>query len=92
MIDITIQFNLIIFSFIYGFLFSIILDIFNKKIINVKSELKIIFTLILNIMMSIIYFIGIDKISNSIFHLYSILCIILGFSIYNIIIAKIQKK
>lgn len=42
--------------------------------------------------MTIIYFIGIQKISNAIFHLYSILSIILGFIICNVVIKLIANN
>ena len=86
MIDLTIQFKLIIFSFIFGFMFSFILDIFNDKSKKCSKTLQVIFSFILILFMSFIYFIGIQKIGNAIFHIYSIISIIIGL---NVIFKKI---
>lgn len=95
MIDLTIQFRLIIFSFIFGFLFSYILEVFNKAIKKCNKFVQIIFSFLLVLFMTIIYFIGIQKIGNAIFHIYSIISIIIGFITYDVvikIIANTPKK
>ena len=91
MIDLDIQFKLVIFSFIFGFLYSSFLDWFNKKIMSLKSYIKLIIYLIVNILLTIIYFIGIQKIGYAIFHIYEIISIILGFISYDISIKLIAK-
>ena len=91
MIDLQIQFKLIIFSFIFGFLFSSFLEWFNKKTDNLKSYLKFITSLIVIIILTIVYFIGIQKIGYAIFHIYEILSIIVGFVTYDMIIKLIAK-
>ena len=95
MIDLTIQFRLIIFSFIYGFMFSCLLDIFNKQIKKYSKIVEIILSFILIVFMTIIYYVGINKIGNAIFHIYSIISIVIGFVVYDIlikIIANTPKK
>ena len=91
MISLDIQFKLIIFSFIFGFLFSSFLDWFNKKTILLTKYLKFIIYLMVTILMTIIYFIGIQKIGYAVFHIYEILCIVLGFISYDITIKLIAK-
>ena len=92
MIDLSTQFKLIIFSFIFGFMFSVMLELFNKKIKKYSIILEIILSFIFIIIMTYIYFIGIQKIGNAIFHIYSILSIIIGFVIYNIILKIIANN
>lgn len=95
MIELSIQFKIIIFSFIFGFLFSIIMDYFNLFILKYRTKIKLLYTLLLIIFTSILYFVGINKIGNSPFHIYSIFCIVIGFYSYNIfvnLIAKTAKK
>ena len=95
MIDLTIQLRLIIFSFIYGFMFSCLLDIFNKQIKKYSKIVEIILSFILIVFMTIVYFVGINKIGNAIFHIYSIISVIIGFVVYDIlikIIANTPKK
>jgi hypothetical protein len=95
MIDLTIQFRLIIFSFIYGFMFSCLLEIFNKQIKKYSKIVEIILSFILIVFMTIIYYVGINKIGNAIFHIYSIISVIIGFVVYDIlikIIANTPKK
>ena len=91
MIPLYIQIKLIVFSFIFGFMFSIILDVFNKNIKKLSKSIKILLTFLLISSMSFIYFIGIQKIGNAILHIYSILSIIVGFSTYDIIIKLIAN-
>lgn len=91
MISLSIQLKLIIFSFIFGFFFSVLIEWFNNKVKKYKSLLKIFLSFIIIFLMAAIYFIGIQKISNSILHIYNILCIVLGYISYNLI-AKYNKK
>lgn len=95
MIDLDIQFKLIIFSFIFGFLFSSLLEWFNKKINKYSVYIKLLFSILLVGFMTYIYFIGIQKIGNAILHIYGIISIVVGFILYDIIvklIANIPKK
>lgn len=92
MIDLNLQFKLIIFSFIFGFLFSASLEVFNKIIKKYSSIIEIILSFIFIFLMSFIYFIGIQNISNAIFHMYSILSIIVGFVFYDILIKIIANN
>ena len=91
MIDLQIQFKLIIFSFIFGFLFSCFLDWFNKVTIKFNSYLKFITSLLVIIILTLIYFTGIEKIGYAIFHIYEILSIIIGFVTYDLLIKLIAK-
>ena len=91
MISLNIQLKLIIFSFMFGFFFSLLIEWFNNISKKYKNYLKIFLSFLLVFIMSIIYFIGSQKISNSIFHIYNILCIVIGYISYDII-AKYTKK
>ena len=92
MINLSIQLNLIVFSLIYGFLFSVILDIMYQFIRQKKKVYQIIISFIIVMLMAVIYFVGINKIGCIIFHFYSILCIIAGFISYDLIIKSIANK
>lgn len=92
MIDLNIQFKLIIFSFIFGFLFSSLLEYFNKKIDKYNTYIKLILSVLLVGFMTYIYFIGIQKIGNAIFHIYGIISIVVGFVLYDIIIKLIANN
>ena len=89
------QVILVVFSFFYGFLFSIFLNI-NYKFIYSSNKFIKFFSSFLVIMISVlIYFISIKKINNAILHPYSILMIICGFLVdicLNRLIAKKYKK
>lgn len=88
MIDLNIQLKLIIFSFIFGFFFAALLRRYNKYILNKNILYKIFITFIMMSIIDTLYFIGIYIISNAIFHIYSILSIVIGIIFYNIIIKK----
>ena len=89
------QIILLFFSFFYGFIFSIFLNINYKFIYSSNRIIKIISSFFLIIISVLAYFIGIKKINNAILHPYSILMVIIGFFVdicLNRIIAKKIKK
>ena len=88
MIYLNIQLKLIIFSFIFGFYLAVLFKKYNAYILNKKIPYKIFITILMMSAMDIIYFLGIYIISNAVFHIYSLLSIILGFISYNTIIKK----
>lgn len=92
MIALNIQIKLIIFSFIFGFFFSCFIDILDIKKNKMSNVKQILFSFVLVATMSLIYFLGIQIISNTILHIYSILSIIFGFFIYNIIVKLIANN
>lgn len=92
MINLNIQIKLIIFSFIFGFLFSMLLDIFYYSIKKKNKIYSILISFSLIVFMTIVYFIGINKIGYIIFHLYSLLAIVIGFIIYEVILVVIAKN
>ena len=100
MISLNIQIKLLVFSLIYGFLFSIALDILYPLIRKTNKLYQIILSFLFILLMAIIYFIAIDKIyfiaidkiGYVIFHLYSILAIVIGFISYDILIMLIAKN
>ncbi len=92
MIDLSIQIKLIVFSFIFGFFFSIYIEYFNNKTIKCKNIVKFTLTIISFFLCTYIYFKGIERIGNSIFHIYSIFSIIIGFIFYDILIRLIANS
>lgn len=92
MISLNIQLKLIIFSFIFGFMFSALLEWFNKKTLKHPSYIKLFLSIILIGFMTYIYFIGIQNIGNAVFHIYSIFSIIFGFVLYDILIKLIANN
>ncbi len=92
MISLNIQIKLLVFSLIYGFLFSIALDVLYPFIKKTNKLYQIILSFIFILLMAVIYFVAIDKIGYVIFHLYSIFAIIIGFVSYDIIIRVIAKN
>lgn len=85
MIYLNVQLKLMIFSFIFGFFFGWIIDKYSKYC----GKLKYIIGFIIFMIIDILYFIGIYIISNAVFHIYSVLSIIMGFIVYNVIMKKI---
>ena len=91
MIELVIQIKLIVFSFIFGFIFSHVLEIFNSIAFKYSNIIKFLFSFILISFCTFIYFIGINKIGYAIFHIYSILSIACGFIFYDILFKNIFK-
>lgn len=92
MIDLSIQIKLIVFSLIFGFLFSMILDIVYQFMNNKRKNVCMLISLFNIIFMSTIYFIGINKIGFGIFHIYSLFCVICGFIGYDLIMKTLANK
>ena len=80
----NIQISLLLSSFIFGIMFSLLVNIFFKLINYQKIYLKIIY----NIIISLLYFYIILKINNGIIHYYSIIAIILGYLFVDIRLKK----
>ena len=92
MINLSIQIKLIVFSLIFGFMFSILLDILYIFLSNKNKFISIFLSFIFICFMTIVYFIGIKNIGYVIFHIYSIICIIIGFISYDLILKMIANK
>lgn len=85
------QIKTILVSVIFGIFFKFILNI-NQRIVYKKNIfIKIIGTFFLTFLNTILYFIIIMKINNAVFHIYEILCIILGMIIFKLIENYIKK-
>ena len=92
MIELSLQIKLIFFSFIFGFFFSVFLENFNKKVKMLSNFVKILLSFFVVFIMTFIYFIGIQKIGNAIFHPYLLFSIVLGFVLYDLIVKVIENK
>ena len=88
----TIQINSLIFSFVYGVIFYVLLEINYKFLYNEKLLIKVIYTLFFLLFNTILYFIGLIKINNGAVHVYFILSILVGFVLACILHKKVFKK
>jgi len=86
------QIKLILFSFSFGIFLALMIDLNHKYLYSNKKTFKIIFTFIFTLINSLLYFILLQKINNGIIHIYSILCIIVGFFIEHIVRKKVVNK
>lgn len=86
--SLKIQIISLLLSFIYGIIFSKLLNINYKIIYNDNIIVKIVGTFIYITFSSILYFIILLKINNGIVHIYLLLSILLGFIVQN----KMCKK
>ena len=75
------QFNIIFISLIFGFLFSLFYNISYKLLHHKKIVIKIISNIIFTFLFTYIYFICLQRFCYGIFHIYSILLIIVGYLI-----------
>lgn len=77
--DIDIQIISIIFSFVFGLLFSILTNINYKFLFSKNMVLKILFTAIFVLDSGLLYFLIIKRINNGVINIYFLLLIVLGF-------------
>ena len=90
--NITLQIKTLIFSFLFGFFFSLVISFFYRLLYSNKRFIQIITSLFLVISAVFIYFFILKKINNAVFHIYEILSIILGYSLDSLLIRKIAKR
>ena len=86
--SLKIQIHSVLYSFLFGIYFSYILKLFKKYIYNNNIIIKTVSNLVIVIINSFIYFIGINKINNGILHPYTFITLILGFYFIDIIYKK----
>ena len=92
MMNLNTQIKLIIFSLIFGIFFALMIDLNHKYLYTNKKYFKIIFTFFFVLVNIFIYFLILQKINNGIIHIYSIICLIVGFIIEQIIKKQVVKK
>lgn len=93
--NLKLQIITLIFSFLYGIFFCILLNINYKFLYSNKKFFKIISTMLFIIFNVLLYFIILRKINNGIFHPYFVIMLTLGFFTSNIIhskLAGLKKK
>lgn len=89
--NIFIQINTIIFSFVYGMFFSLILNITYKYLIGCKKFFSLLINLLFIFDNVLLYFILLCKINGGILHLYSVFCLILGYIVFNKVYIYFKK-
>ena len=91
MINLSLQLKIILFSWLYGIFIYLMYYFFKKGIYNVKLVFIIMNTFSIVMGITLLYFFIIEKIAYGIFHTYSLLVILLSFSICTIIANNIKK-
>ena len=87
-----IQIFSLLYSFFYGIVFYILLEINHKILYNGKLFYRIIISFLFVIFASLLYFIILMKINYGYIHFYFFLCIILGYILCKVVYKKIVKK
>lgn len=87
--ELSVQFQVILVSYFYGFLFMIIIDLFNRLFYFKKGTLiRLIFETLLFICMSLIYFLIMLITCDAIFNIFIILFLLLGVLSYIVLLQK----
>ena len=73
------QLKLILFSFVFGLFFNLFLNLNCKFIYSYNKIIKIISSILFVIINTLLYFICLNKINNGIFHIYSLIIILLTY-------------
>ena len=93
--NINIQIYSLLFSFLYGIIFYILLEINYNILFEGKIIYRIIISFLFVIVLSLVYFLILLKINNGILHLYFFLLMftgyLLSFVIYKKLIVKRKK-
>ena len=75
----------LLFSFVFGFAFSLFLKLNNKIIYNKNSFIKYFGSFLIILISVLVYFIALQKINNSNFHPYHLLMIISGYLLESLV-------
>lgn len=89
MISLDIQIKSIIFSFLYGIFFSLLLNVNYKFIFDSKGIKKLLINAFFIIDNVLLYFIILRHINDGIIHFYFLLSLVLGSICVNKVISKI---
>lgn len=82
----------LLFSLLFGFLFSLVLSLNNKFIYNSKAIIKLIFSLAIVVVGVLGYFLLLKNIIEGVFHIYFIFALLLGAYIESILSMKVANK
>jgi membrane protein CcdC involved in cytochrome C biogenesis len=81
----------ILFSLLYGFLFSLFIGINYKMIYNANIYIKIISSLFIVMIGTLVYFIFLKNITSGAFHIYFGLVFFIGCYVESVISTKLAK-
>ncbi len=89
--NLTTQIISLIFSFSYGVLFSLFLDINHKIIYNPNKLIKYLGSFLVILISTLLYFLILKQINNANVHIYCLIVLSIGFCLYNFIASKLKK-
>ena len=87
-----IQIISLVYSFFYGVIFYLLLEVNYKLLYEGKLVYRIIISFLFVIFISLLYFIGLIKINNGILHIYFFLSLFTGYLSSFVIYNKINCK
>ncbi|MGM9882349.1 MAG: spore cortex biosynthesis protein YabQ [Bacilli bacterium] len=87
-----IQILSLLYSFFYGIVFFILLEVNYKLLYSGKLFYRIITSFLFIIFISLFYFIGLIKVNNGIIHIYFFLSLFTGYLLSFVIYHKINCK
>lgn len=88
----SIQIYSLIYSLIYGGIFYLLLDLFNKFTSMKKIYLKVILSWMFVTGMAILYFIGLLYINYGVVHIYFLLSIVCGYIVVYLILKRFTHR
>lgn len=86
--ELSIQLQVLIVSFVYGILFSYLLKFQYKFLFDSKLFYKILITLLFVFDNCLLYFLILRTINNGIFHIYFLFSLIIGYLFGNYLVNK----
>lgn len=92
MMNLKLQIISLVFSFFYGMLFSLLVNINYELLFKKRKRFRIIFTFSFIFVMALIYFFILNKLNNGIIHIYFLILIVVGFYISFPISKHLRRK
>lgn len=82
----------LLYSFVYGILFFILLEVNYKLLYTGKIIYRIVISFLFIIIASLLYFFGLLKVNNGVIHIYFFLSLFTGYLLSFVIYEKIRCK
>ena len=82
----------LLYSFVYGILFFILLEVNYKLLYTGKIIYRIVISFLFIIIASLLYFFGLLKVNNGVIHIYFFLSLFTGYLLSFVIYKKIRCK
>lgn len=89
--NLGVQFQSFIFSFVFGFLASYVVNLLYKHLFSKKLLVQIVWNFLIVVGSCLLYFIGMKAINHAVLHLYFYMMVVIGYLVGNVFSKKARR-